>query len=94
LLSDKLSHFIAFAALMAWFGGVFRLPVTPWVALGLLAFGVLIELLQGMLPYRTAEMRDVLADLLGIAVGWAAALAGLRHWTRWAEALLPGRAAP
>ena len=93
-LSDKAAHFLAFAAMMTWFCGVFRLPMTPWVGIGLLAFGVLIEWLQGMLPYRYADMRDVYADVLGIVAGWTLAIAGLRHWTRWVEALLPGRVTP
>jgi hypothetical protein len=93
-LSDKTSHFIAFAVLMTWFCGVFRLPMTPLAALGLLGFGLLIEMLQSMLPYRSSEVRDVYADLLGIGAGWLLALAGMRHWTRWVEARLPGRLAP
>ncbi len=93
-LTDKMAHFLAFAALMLWFCGVFRLPVTPLVALGLLAFGGLIEFLQGMLPYRSAEFRDLVADGAGIAAGWALAVIGLRHWTRWLESALPPRAAP
>lgn len=93
LLSDKLTHALAFSALMVWFCGVFRLPFTPVVAVGLLAFGGLIEFLQGMLPYRSAEFRDLLADGVGIAVGWVLALIGLRFWTHWIESLLPSHAA-
>ncbi len=93
-LSDKVAHFLAFAALMTWFCGVFRLPLTPIVALGLLAFGGVIEFLQGMVPYRSAEFADLQADGTGILAGWVLAIVGLRHWTRWLESLLPPRAAP
>ena len=92
VLSDKVLHALAFAALMIWFCGVFRLPYTPLIGLGLLAFGGGIEFLQGMLPYRRAEFADLLADAAGIGAGWVLALLGLRYWTKWLESLLPQRA--
>ncbi len=45
-----------------------------WLVLALLAYGVGIELAQSLLPPRSADWRDVLADALGIAVGLLAAL--------------------
>ena len=90
-LNDKQAHFIAFAVLMLWFCGVFRLPFTPLVALGLVAFGGLIEWLQSHLPYRSAEFADLLFDGGGILAGWALALVGLRQWTAWCEATLSAR---
>ncbi|MNJ74215.1 VanZ like family protein [compost metagenome] len=42
-----------------------RLMITA----GLLGYGVLIELLQGLTGYRFAEWADLLADGLGIALG-------------------------
>jgi VanZ family protein len=88
-LSDKAAHFFAFMMLMLWFCGVFRLPFTPLVALGLLAFGVLIELLQSRLPYRSAEVADALYDVGGIAAGWLLAVLGASRWTRVVEDWLP-----
>ena len=93
-LSDKAAHFLAFTALMVWFCGVFKLPFTPLVAIGLLVFGGLIEFLQGMLPYRSAEFRDLVADGAGIGAGWILALLGLRYWTRWIETLLTTPTSP
>ncbi|RMF95145.1 MAG: VanZ family protein [Gammaproteobacteria bacterium] len=86
LLDDKDAHLLVFGLLMLWFGGVFRPRTLPAVAAGLLAFGALIEVLQGLLPYRSAEFADLLFDAGGIVLGWALAVAGLRHWTRWIEA--------
>ena len=67
---DKLNHCLAFAAL-----GLATFRAFPrWcraAALGLLGFGVLIELVQAGLPTRSAEWPDVLADALGIGLGWA-----------------------
>ena len=93
-LSDKAAHFLAFMFLMVWFCGVFRLPFTPLVALGLLAFGILIELLQSRLPYRSAEIADALFDAGGIAAGWLLAVVGASRWTQLVESWLPGPRAP
>ena len=62
LMGDKVAHFGAFFVLMIWFCGVFRTRMTPWVALGLMAFGVRIELLQMRVPNRSAELFDAFAD--------------------------------
>ncbi len=75
-LGDKLSHLIAYAGLMAWFGRV-CVPRAP-VALWLLALGLTLEVLQGLSGYRYAEALDMLANTGGIAVGWLAA----SLWTR------------
>lgn len=72
---DKLNHLLAFAALgfCACFGASTTWTRWLWGPLGLLGYGVLIELLQSQLPPRSADWRDVLADALGIAVGLALA---------------------
>ena len=62
---DKANHLLAFAVL-AWLG------CSAWVLCGLLAFGVLIEGLQSLTPYRVAEWADLWADALGLALGWGA----------------------
>ena len=57
-------------------------PRSYWrIALGLFAFGVLIELLQRMVGYRSAEWLDVAADVAGIIVGLAVAAAGIGGWS-------------
>lgn len=88
LLTDKTAHFWAFFFLMLWFCGVYRLRLTPFVAIGLLCFGLFIEYLQSLLPYRMAEWADAAYDLGGILAAWAAALVGLRHWTAFIESRL------
>ena len=37
---------------------------------GTLAYGSMIEVLQSFTPDRMAEWADLLADALGLAVGW------------------------
>lgn len=66
---DKLAHAGAFAAL-ALVGA--RTGLRPWpLALLLLAYGVAIEVAQGVFTTtRDASAADVLADAAGIALGW------------------------
>lgn len=68
---DKLNHLAAFAALGAvatlWRGpqpGAWRA-----VALGLLAYGVLIEWVQTGIAGRSGDLADVVADALGLVLG-------------------------
>lgn len=80
MLNDKMAHALAFGILMAWFSGIFELRFSPRIALALLCFGILIEFLQLQLHYRSAELKDVLADLIGINIGWVLATIGLHRW--------------
>ena len=80
-LSDKVLHIVAFALLALWFSGQFSSRSFVWLAAGLLAFGGLVEILQGMTTYRSAEWLDLTADAGGIAIGLAIALAGAGGWS-------------
>lgn len=78
LLWDKLNHFAAFASLaVAGFMGFQRRWLA--VALGLLAYGGLIEVLQSFTPTRVGDWIDLLADGIGIGLGLALA-ATLAGW--------------
>lgn len=79
-LNDKWLHGLTFLGLTLWFCGQFR-PSSYWrIALGLLAFGVLIEIAQRAVSYRSAELLDLGADLVGIVAGVLIALAGAGGW--------------
>ena len=80
-LSDKVLHIVAFARLALWFAGQFSPRSYVGLAAGLVAFGGLIEILQGMTTYRSAEWLDLTADAGGIAIGLAIALAGAGGWS-------------
>jgi len=84
-IDDKMAHFVSFAALMAWFSGVFRRRMLPLVALLLAGLGIGIELLQAQLTYRTAEFADAFSDFGGIAIAWAVAFVGLGRWAELVE---------
>ena len=79
--TDKIEHAAAFAVLglLAAFGWR-GLPLW-FIALGLVAHGTLIELIQGSpILQRTASVADLVADAVGIALGFGlVALLGLRR---------------
>jgi VanZ family protein len=85
---DKLEHAFAYLVLMAWFGGLSPRAAHRWIALGLLVLGGLIEVAQGLSGYRTADARDLLADAVGIALGWALARSWAPAWFARVERLL------
>ena len=64
---DKVGHLLAFIAL--GFTGYLGLPTRTALPLALLAYGGLIEVLQLLVPGRSAEWGDLLADGIGIGVG-------------------------
>jgi VanZ family protein len=69
---DKLGHFAAYGLLMFWFAQLYRVRV--FYAAAFVAMGIGLEFLQGALGYRTYEVPDMVANTLGVALGWAAAL--------------------
>ena len=72
---DKLAHFLGYGVLMAWFCQLYAARRTRLAyALGFALLGVALELAQGALGYRRYEPYDMLANALGVAFGWAAAL--------------------
>lgn len=64
---DKLNHMLAFTSLglAAWWAYP---SARVWALGALVAFGVLIELVQTQIPGHTAEVADVVADLVGLCV--------------------------
>ncbi len=75
---DKVNHALAFAVL-AVLGGCSYPRRTAQVLLGLLAYGGIIELLQGLTGYRSAEWLDLAADAVGLSFGWALMRASGRY---------------
>ena len=65
--SDKLVHFITFAALVFPLARTGRFGLIP-IIIGASAFGAIIELIQPTLN-RSTELRDWIADTLGVLIG-------------------------
>ena len=74
--SDKLGHFAAYGLLMFWFTRLYVRRVTRAAyAVLFVAMGIGLEFLQAQLGYRTYDVVDMVANSLGVLLGWAAALA-------------------
>ncbi|MCO5101730.1 MAG: VanZ family protein [Burkholderiaceae bacterium] len=74
---DKADHVAAFAVLTIL--GLRAWPSWPLrVVSSLLFYGVLIEVLQSFTSWRHGDWRDVVADVVGVAVG----ILLLRAWER------------
>ncbi len=66
---DKIDHWLAFFVLSALADRAYPKQLF-WrrIALGLFAYGVAIELAQSLTPDRQAELMDLVADSIGIAI--------------------------
>lgn len=72
-LGDKHMHFLAFGYLSLAFWWAFPRWGTSYVAVVvLIAYGVLIEIIQGFIPNRVTSLGDLIADGLGILCGLGA----------------------
>lgn len=71
--SDKIGHFLAYFTLSAWAVSIFRTRRAQGLAaLSLVALGLGIEWAQAHLTVtRQGDLRDALANTLGIALGFA-----------------------
>jgi len=75
---DKAAHLCEYL-LFAWLliqavraGPVPKPEYQLWVWIYATSYGLLMELIQAMVPWRSAELADVLADAAGAALGvWA-----------------------
>jgi VanZ family protein len=83
-LHDKINHLAAFAAmgLAAALAQPASWRHTRIAAVGLLGYGAFIELVQSLLPSRTADAADLLADALGVAAGLFLVAMLRRMWQR------------
>ena len=73
--SDKVLHGAAYAMLMFWFGQLYS---PKWgVALVAAGLGISLEIGQLLIGYRYFEVLDILANVVGILIGWAALLTPL-----------------
>ncbi len=68
--ADKWVHVLAFGVLGGWAAQLY--PPSPALALrglGLLAFAAATELMQAIIPWRSADWGDLTADAIGVALG-------------------------
>lgn len=67
---DKSNHVLAFAVL-AVFGCRAYASRTLAILVGLVCYGVILEVLQAFTPYHFAQFNDVVGDVFGIVLGYA-----------------------
>ena len=66
---DKLLHFSCFLYLtiITWLSRIINKEL--WLYVIVLAYGILIEIVQMYIPYRSFEFLDIFADFVGILAG-------------------------
>jgi VanZ family protein len=68
---DKVGHLLAYGVLMSWFASLYPAR-RPLLAIAFIGLGVALEFVQGALGYRTFEIADMVANTVGVLLGWAA----------------------
>jgi VanZ family protein len=69
--SDKLGHLLAYGTLMYWFCLLYTRRATRIsYAILWIAMGVGLEFVQREIGYRTFEVYDMVANALGVLIGW------------------------
>lgn len=80
---DKWSHFVAYGVLMFWFCLLYSRQGR--LAAAFIAMGIVIEILQSYTGYRSFEYADMVADAVGVLLGWILAQTSLRGLLQWLE---------
>lgn len=92
---DKLWHGLTYACMMFWFVQLYGRSRNWILALGFIGLGILVEGLQSLTGYRTAEVADAVANSIGVAVGWGLFQTPLGRTLAWLDRLLArGRGLP
>lgn len=84
-ISDKLAHAGSYALLMVWFAGLYARKRYVMLALTLIALGIVLELAQARLHYRSFDPMDLVANVIGILLGLGLSLSLLAGWCQWVE---------
>jgi len=77
---DKLFHMLAYFTLTAWFVQIFhaRRHLNLW-AIAFLCLGLSMEFVQSFEPTRSAEFADMLANAIGVTLGYALSATPLKY---------------
>ena len=87
-MKDKLVHAGAYLLIMIWFAGFYERRRHWMIGVLLALFGVGLDLLQALTRTRSFDIADILANLVGIAVGLLLARFLLGGWCQRVERLL------
>ncbi len=79
--NDKLAHLIIYLLLSSWFSLIVSRATMLWrVLFGLIAYGLLMEFLQGLTDYRSLEFADAVANSIGVIIGLLFHFSPFRRW--------------
>lgn len=79
-LQDKLFHALAYFTLMAWFSQIYHDRFQRnMIAVVFVLMGVTLEYLQGFDPNRYFEIADMIANSIGVALGFSVALTSAKN---------------
>jgi VanZ family protein len=77
---DKVFHALAYFTLMAWFAQIYHDKFQRnMIALVFVFMGVILEYLQGFDPNRYFEFADMVANSVGVALGFALAMTSAKN---------------
>ena len=90
-LNDKFLHMCVFFTMTIWLSGQYTFDSFKKIGFLLFLFGVFIEIIQFSLPFRNAELLDLLVNLLGIFIAIVVANLGYFGWLLKLETLIKPR---
>jgi len=91
-MGDKIGHFVGYGTLMFWFCQLYgSWPARLGYALGFAAMGVALEFIQGAIGYRSFELLDMVANAVGVLLGWTGAQLGGSKWLARLELVIARR---
>lgn len=76
---DKVGHIGSFF-MLSWLAYLAYRPRWYWIVLELAFYGIMIEFIQSFLPYRSADVKDFMADMVGVALFYL--VLGIWHLVR------------
>jgi VanZ family protein len=87
---DKIEHALGYFVLAAYAVMLFdRGRPLAFAIAGLLAFGAMIEGLQALVPWRSAELMDWIANAIGVGLGALLVFTPLAATLQWVDRRLP-----
>ncbi|HET6604685.1 MAG TPA: VanZ family protein [Xanthomonadaceae bacterium] len=90
--ADKLYHVLGYALLAGWYVQLYERGAGLIQALlALLALGLVLEAVQALLPWRSAEAGDALANAAGVGLGGLLAATPAARWLQHFERVLARR---
>lgn len=67
---DKVGHYLAYFALVFWFSQLYTRRCYIWVLASFITMGITVEFIQGQTDYRTFQIADIAANMLGALWAW------------------------